>query len=130
MPTVINYNRARLNNLSNSTIVTLTPATSPVLLLTMGIFVAVPVSFLEIMSSVGFETPDVDTLVELTVTVDTLPVGSTDVFIESPNSQQVTFHTILENLPVGHHVIQLFGSTFGEDIGIDGPVTMSGWVLA
>ncbi|MFC5653673.1 hypothetical protein ACFPYJ_32045 [Paenibacillus solisilvae] len=129
MPTVINYNRARLNNITNGTVVTLTPATSPLLLLTMGIYVAAPVSFLEIMSSVGFETPDNDTLVTVRVDVDFVTQGASDVFIATPNSQQLTFHTILENLTVGHHVIQLFAST-DADIGIDGPVTMSAWVLA
>ncbi|OIJ18521.1 hypothetical protein BKP45_13220 [Anaerobacillus alkalidiazotrophicus] len=75
------------------------------------------------------ETPAASTLVDLTVEIDGVEQGLTDVFIEPPDSQQVTFHSIIENLPVGHHVIQLFGSAT-TDSGVDGPVTMSGWVLA
>jgi len=129
MPTVINYNRARLNNISNGIVATITPVTSPTLLLTMGIEVAASTSFLEIESVVGFGSPAVTTLVTLTVLVDGVVQGQHDAFIPFPTSQTVAFNTILENLPVGHHVIELFASA-NNNINIDGPVTLSGWVLA
>lgn len=108
---------------------TITPGTSPSLLLTMGIEVAASTSFLEIESVVGFGIPAVATLVTLTVLVDDVVRGQNDVFIPFPNAQTLAFNTILENLPVGHHVIQLFASA-NNNINIDGPVTLSGWVLA
>jgi hypothetical protein len=130
MPTVINYNRARLNNISNGIVTTITPATSPSLLLTMGIDVAASTSFLEIESVVGFGVPTAaTTLVTLVVLVDGVARGQHDAFIPFPSAQTLAFHTILENLPIGHHVIQLFASA-NNNINIDGPVTMSGWVLA
>ncbi|QHW33544.1 hypothetical protein GZH47_23940 [Paenibacillus rhizovicinus] len=129
MPSVINYNSARLNNVPDGTILTIT-SDAPQLLLTMGIYVSAPVSSLEIMSTIGTETPVEPTLLTGTVVVDTVEQGAARMFVDPPNSVVLSFHTILQNLPVGHHVIQLFVSTIDSDIGLGGPVTMSAWVLA
>ncbi|NBD26488.1 hypothetical protein [Paenibacillus glycinis] len=129
MPTVINYNSARLNNVSDGAVLTVTSA-EPQLLLTMGIYVSAPGSVLEIMSTIGTQTPLDPTLLVATVLVDSVVQGSADIFIDPPNSALLSFHTILENLAVGHHAIQLFLTTIDADVGIDGPVSMSAWVLA
>lgn len=129
MPTVINYNSARLNNIAGDPVMTVTSG-PPQLLLTLGIYVSEPASYLEIMSTIGTGTPFDPTLLVGTMMVDSIVQGAAHVFIDPPDSALLSFHTILQNLPVGHHVVQLFLSTIDAEVGVDGPVILSAWVLA
>lgn len=133
MPTVINYNRGRLSNTTDTSTIALT-LDEPELLVSLGIFVSEPTNFLNIISTVGADLSTAATGALFEITVDDVVVGSADMAgPDGENDGTVTFQTILENVPVGHHVIQLFATLEG-DAGatgtIDGPVTVSAWVLA
>ncbi|WP_270167345.1 hypothetical protein [Paenibacillus sp. SYP-B4298] len=132
MPTLINYNRGLVGNQAGLPVppaVNL-PVGVDTLLVTLGIYVAQPTNFLEILSTIGSINAAPTSLV-YTVTVDGIPSGSAFQSVTTATQSDTTaFQTILTNVPVGHHVIQLFGRSTVALATANGPITISASVYA
>jgi len=136
---LLNYNRSLLTNLADSTNVALTGADT--LILQFGLFVPQATNFVELQTTIGWQV--VNTVLTLQPTIQ-LTIRQDDGIVASANQESVpdgededlemvtTFQAVLTNVPVGHHVYQLFARNIqpGQgDIFINGPANISGKVI-
>lgn len=132
MPTLINYNRGLVSNQAGLPVppaVNL-PVGVDTLLVTLGIYVAQPTNFLEIISTIGSINAAPTSLI-YTVNVDGVPSGTAfQSAATATQSDTTAFQTILTNVAVGHHVIQLFGRSTAALATANGPITVSASVYA
>ncbi|EGW37248.1 hypothetical protein [Desulfosporosinus sp. OT] len=139
---LVNYNRSLLTNLTNTTGIVLSGV--PLLILEFGLFVAQATNFVELLTTIGWTVtnpsllePD-QPIIELTILQDGVLVASINQESiqdggDEPLENLTTFQAVLTNVPVGHHVYQLFASnlqTAQGTITIIGPANISGKVIS
>ena len=139
---LLNYNRSILTNFANSTAIVLTGIDQ--LILEFGLFVDQPLNFIELLTTIGWVVTDTSILepdqpiIELTIQQDGVLVASinqesVEDGADTPLENLSTFQAVLTNVPVGHHVYQLFArnlQTAQGTITIIGPANISGKVIS
>ena len=138
---LLNYNRSILTNLADSVGVVLTGLDQ--LILEFGLFVPQASNFVELLSTIGWAVtnpsiiePDQPTIV-LTILQDGVIVASVNQEsiedgADTDLEMVTTLQAVLTNVPVGHHVYQLFArniQTSQGTISITGPANISGKVI-
>lgn len=139
---LLNYNRSILTNFANSSAIVLTGVDQ--LILQFGLFVAQPLNFVELLTTMGWTVTGVSPLepdqpiIELTIQQDGVVVASINQESiedgsDTPLENLTTFQAVLTNVPAGHHVYQLFArnlQTVQGTITIIGPASISGKVIS
>ncbi|MBN3527437.1 hypothetical protein [Paenibacillus apiarius] len=142
MPTLINYNRAILSNLADSSDIILTD--TPTLLLEFGLSVTQTPNFVELLSTVGWTAEsrkNKQPTLQLRILQDGVLVASirqdavdSEEGSNSPSNNLSTFQAVLTNVPVNQqHVYQLFALNENPrhgSITVTGPVNITGKVIA
>ncbi|WP_310829677.1 hypothetical protein [Paenibacillus pedocola] len=140
--TLVEFVRSVQTNLDNGVIVPINA--TPTLILEFGMNVPTATNFIELTTTVGwqamnvFVTPPEKPKLLLQVFMDGVVVGSAEQESISYDEDEIlemttAFHSILTNVSVGFHVIQVFASNPEDlqgDITITGPVNISGRVYA
>lgn len=138
--TLVEFGRSIQTNLDNGVIVPITA--TPSLILQFGINVPAATNFVELTTTVGwqvtnvFATPPDQPKLFLQVLMDGVVVGSAEQESisndeDEPLEMTTTFQTILTNVSVGFHGIQVFASNPDDlqgDITLTGPVNITGKV--
>jgi hypothetical protein len=142
MTTLENYNRALLTNLANTTAIVLSSV--PLLILEFGLFVTPALNFIELLATIGWTVTNPappgqpnQPIIELTILQDGVLVASINQeSIENSQDEPLenlsTFQAVLTNVPVGHHVYQLFARNLQPAQGtitIISPANISGKVI-
>jgi len=139
---LLNYNRSILTNFANSTAIVLTGTDQ--LILQFGLFVAQPLNFIELLTTMGWVVTGVSPLepdqpiIELTIQQDGVVVASINQEsiedgADTPLENLTTFQAVLTNVPAGHHVYQLLArnlQTTQGTITIIGPANISGKAIS
>ncbi|WP_054941679.1 hypothetical protein [Paenibacillus ihuae] len=140
--TLVEFARSVQTNLDNGVIVPLNA--TPKLILEFGMNVPTATNFTELTTSVGwqatnvFVTPPEQPKLLLQILMDGVVVSSAEqksISTDEDGMIEMTtaFHSILANVSVGFHVIQVFASNPEDlqgDITITGPVNITGRVYA
>ncbi|QSF43804.1 hypothetical protein [Paenibacillus tianjinensis] len=140
--TLVEFARSVQTNLDNTVNVPI--HVTPTLILQFGINIPVATNFVELTTTVGWQatnvfiTPPEQPKLLLQVFMDGVVVGSAEQESISYDEDEIlemttAFHTILTNVSVGFHVVQVFASNPEDlqgDITITGPVNISGRVYA
>mgnify|MGYP001454457673 CR=1 FL=1 len=139
---LVEFARSIQTNLDNGVIVPINA--TPTLILEFGINIPTATNFVELSTTVGwqvtnvFATPPDQPKLLLQVLLDGVVVGSAEQESisndeDEPLEMTTTFHTILTNISVGFHAIQVFASNPDDlqgDITITGPVLITAKVFA
>jgi len=139
---LLNYNRSILTNFVYSSSIVLTGVDQ--LILQFGLFVAQPLNFVELLTTMGWTVTGVSPvepnqpIIELTIQQDGVVVASINQESigdagDTPLENLTTFQAVLTNVPAGHHVYQLFArnlQTIQGTITIIGPANISGKVIS
>ncbi|CAH1195764.1 hypothetical protein PAECIP111892_02100 [Paenibacillus auburnensis] len=140
--TLVEFVRSIQTNLDNGVIVPIN-ATSK-LILEFGVNVPTATNFIELITTVGwqatnvFVTPPEQPKLLLQIVLDGVVVSSAEqksISTDEDGMLEMTtaFHSILTNVSVGFHVIQVFASNPEDlqgDITLTGPVSITGKVYA
>jgi len=114
------------------------------LILQFGLFVAQPLNFVELLTTMGWTVTGVSPLepdqpiIELTIQQDGVVVASINQEsiedgADTPLENLTTFQAVLTNVPAGHHVYQLLArnlQTTQGTITIIGPANISGKAIS
>lgn len=139
---LVNYNRSLLTNLTGTSAIVLSGVEA--LILQFGLFVSPATNFIELLATIGWTITGVSpvepdqAIIELTIKQDGVIVASINQESiedgpDTPLENLTTFQAVLTNVPVGHHVYQLFArnlQTAQGTITIIGPANISGKVIS
>ncbi len=140
--TLVEFGRSVQTNLDNGVIIPINATAK--LILEFGINVPQATNFVELTTTVGwqvtnvFATPPEQPKLFLQVLLDGIVVGSAEQESMSNEEEELlevvtTFQSILTNVSIGFHVLQVFASNpedFQGDITLTGPVNITGKVYA
>jgi hypothetical protein len=140
--TLVEFGRSYLSNLDNGVILPINE--TPAVIMEFGINVPTATNFVELTTTVGwqvtnvFATPPDQPRLFLQVLMDGVVVGSAEQESisndeDGPLEMTTTFQTILLNVSVGFHAIQVFASNPEDlqgDITITGPANITAKVYA
>ncbi|EHQ87709.1 hypothetical protein [Desulfosporosinus youngiae] len=138
---LLNYNRSIVTNVADSFGIVLTGDDQ--LILQFGLFVPQGVNFIELLSTIGWEVTGVSIVEpdQPTIAISILQDGAV---VATANQESIedgadedlemvtTFQAVLTDVPVGHHVYQLFARNTQPEQGtitITGPANISGKVI-
>ncbi|WP_342436620.1 hypothetical protein NSS79_25225 [Paenibacillus sp. FSL L8-0436] len=139
---LVEFVRSTQTNLDNGVNVPINATAK--LILEFGINVPTATNFIELTTTVGwqvtnvFATPPDQPKLSLQILMDGVVVGSAEQESisndeDEPLEMTTAFHSILTNVSVGFHAIQVFASNPDDlqgDITITGPVNITGKVYA
>ncbi|KHL93558.1 hypothetical protein QW71_22970 [Paenibacillus sp. IHB B 3415] len=140
--TLVEFARSVQTNLDNGVVIPINA--TPTLILAFGLSVPTATNFVELTTTAGwqvtnvFATPPDQPKLLLQVLMDGVVVGSAEQESisndeDEPLEMTTTFQTILTNVSVGFHTVQVFASNQEDlqgDITITGPVNITGKVYA
>jgi len=140
---LLNYNRSIVTNEVDTAGFSVELTGVDQLILEFGLFVPQASNFIELLSTIGWQVtspspvePDQATIA-LTIKQDGTVVATVDQesIEDGPDTDLemvTTFQAVLTNVPVGHHVYQLFARNLQTDQGtitLTGPANISGKVI-
>lgn len=129
MPTLLNFNSARLSN-STQFVAVIPTEPDSYLLLSMGLYVPVSVNTVVINSSILWFVPfEYAETISLTLNMDGIQVADSVIAPNGFESNNLFMQSVFENVPIGHHAFNLSVSKQNENANVYTPVTMTGSVF-
>lgn len=129
MPTLLNFNSARLSN-NTQFIASIPTEPDSYLLLSMGLYVPVSINTVVINANTLWFTPfEFAETISLTLNMDGIQVADSVIAPNGFEASNLILQSVFENVPIGHHAFNLSVSKQNENANVVAPVTMTGSVF-